>query len=88
MPLYYIRHACDGQARQSSQAVELPDLTEASAYALSAAPLFRDLIPGERRQCAFEVRDPSEGWRLKMELALCLEASEPASDDVDGGLLE
>jgi hypothetical protein len=88
MPLYYMQHECDGHARQSSRAVELPDLVEASAYALSAVPLFRDLIPGERRQCALEVQDPSEGWRLKIELVLCLEASEPATNDIDGGLLE
>jgi len=83
MPLYYIEHACNGHTDQHRPGVELADFAEASA----TARLFRDLVPGERRECAFEVRDASDGWRLKMNLSLCLDSPEPATDDFDGGLL-
>jgi hypothetical protein len=88
MPLYYIEYECNGHTEQSSNGVELADFAEAAAYALSAAPLFHDLIPGERRGCAFDVRNPSDGWRLKIALEVCLESPEPVTDDIDGGLLE
>ena len=86
MPLYYIEHECNGHTECSSEGVDLTDFAEASAYALSAAPLLHDLVPGERRECTCEVRD-AEGWRLKMALEVCLDSPEPATEDVDGGLL-
>ena len=86
MPFYYIDHECNGHTEQSP-GIELADFAAAGAYALSAARLFHDLVPGERRECAFEVREPSGGWRLKIELALWLDAAEPATSDVDGGFL-
>jgi hypothetical protein len=86
MPLYYIEHECNGQTERSSQRVDRADFAEAGAYALSAAPLLHDLVPGERRECTCEVRD-ADGWRLKMVLAVCLDSPESATDDVDGGLL-
>jgi len=67
MPLYYIEHECNGQTERSSEGVDLTDFAEAGGYALSAAPL-HDLLPGERRECACEVRD-ADGWRLKMVLS-------------------
>ena len=87
MPLYYIEHECNGRTKRTSQGVDRADFAEAGAYALSAAPLLHDLVPGERRECTCEVRD-AEGWRLKMALAVCLDPPEPATEDVDGGLLE
>jgi hypothetical protein len=88
MPLYYIEYECNGHTERSFKGVDHADFAEAAAYALSAAPLFQDLIPGERRECAFDVRDASEGWRLKIALAVCLDSPEPVTDDIDGGLLE
>ena len=73
MPLYYIEHECNGQTERSSEGVDCADFAEASAYALSAAPLLHDLVPGERRECTCEVRD-ADGWRLKMALAVCLDS--------------
>jgi hypothetical protein len=86
MPFYYIDRECNGHTEQSS-GVELADFAAAGAYALSAARLFHDLLPGERRECAFEVRELSGGWRLKLELGLCLDVAEPATSDVDGGCI-
>jgi len=71
MPLYYIEHGCNGHTEQSPESVELAGFVEVSAYAVFSAWLFYDLIPGERRECAFVVRDASEGWRLKINLSLC-----------------
>ena len=88
MPLYYIEYECNEHSEQSSNGVDLANFAEAAAYAVSAAPLFHDLIPGERRGCAFDVRDASEGWRLKIALEVCLDSPEPVNDDIDGGLLE
>jgi hypothetical protein len=88
MPLYDIEYECNGHTERSFKRVDLADFAEAAAYALSAAPLLQDLIPGERRECAFEVRDASEGWRLKIGLEVCLDSPEPATDDIDGGLLD
>ena len=87
MPLYYIEHACNGHTDQHHHGVELADFAEASAYAVSTARLFHDLVPGERRECGFEVRDASDGCRLKMELSLCLDPPRIGDDDVDSGLL-
>src|SRR5829696_4041119 len=38
-------------------------------------------------QCALSVRDESQGWRLKIDLSLCLEKRDPASDALDTGAL-
>lgn len=89
MPVYDIRNECNGRTEQSHEGVELADFAAAGAYALSSARPFRDLaVPGERRKCAFEVRDASEGLRLRMELSVSLDSAEPATDDLDGGLPE
>jgi hypothetical protein len=88
MPLYDIEYECNGHIEQRSKGVDLADFAEAAAYAVSAAPLFRDLIPGERRECAFDVRNSSDGWSLKIALAVCLDSAQPVTDYIDGGLLE
>ena len=88
MPLFYIEYECNGHSEQSSNGVDLADFAEAAAYAVSAAPLFHDLIPGERRGCALEVSDASDGCRLKIALEVCLDLPKSVSDDIDGGLLE
>jgi hypothetical protein len=49
MSLYDIEQECNGHATQSPQHIELADIAEAGACAVSAARLFRDLVPGERR---------------------------------------
>ena len=88
MPRFQIERQCNGHTDlHQGGAVELVDLAHAGAHAVAAAPEFHDLVPGERRECAFEVRDSLEGWRLKIELVLCLEPPERA-DGLDTGLLE
>jgi hypothetical protein len=87
MPVYYINHECNGHRERCPRVVELGDFAEASAYALSRARFFQDLVPGESRECAFEVRDAATGLSLKLELSFCLECPGPATEDVDGGLL-
>jgi hypothetical protein len=70
------------------EGVELGSVEQAGAHALAAAPqMFNDLLPGERRECALSVRDESQGWRLKIDLSLCLEKRDPASDALDTGAL-
>ena len=87
MPCFQIERQCNGHTEQDRRnIVELADFAQAGAYALASAPVFHDLVPGERRECAFAVRD-SEGWLLNMELVLCLEAPERA-DGLDTGVLE
>ena len=66
MPIYHIEHECNGHTEQSPHGVELASLAEVTAYAIATARLFQDLIPGERRDCAFKVRGTSEGSRLNI----------------------
>jgi len=88
MPRFFIDHHCNSHAARDLSGVELASLEQAGAHALSAAPqVFANLIPGERRECALEVRDGSQGWLLKIDLAVCLEERDPAPDPLDTGLL-
>jgi hypothetical protein len=55
--------------------VELDSVEQAGAHALAAAPqMLNDLMPGE-------------GWRLKIDLSLCLEKRDSASEALDTGAL-
>jgi len=82
------RLSLHGHTAQDCEGVELDSVEQAGAHALAAAPqMFNDLMPGERRECGFSVRDESQGWRLKIDLSLCLEKRDPASDALDTGAL-
>jgi len=88
MPRFFIDHHCNGHEAQDGEGVELDSLEQAGAYALAAAPqIFKDLIPGEKHECAFAVRDEARGWRLNIDLTLCLEARDPSPDVLDTGEL-
>ena len=88
MPRFLIDSHCNGHTAQDCEGVELDSVEHAGAHALAAAPqMFNDLMPGERRECGFSVRDESQGWRLKIDLSLCLEKRDPASDALDTGAL-
>jgi hypothetical protein len=88
MPRFFIDHHCNGHTARDLDGVELDSVDQAGAYAVgSAAQVFRALVPGERRECAFEVRDDAEGWLLKIDLTLCLEQQDRAPDPLDTGLL-
>jgi hypothetical protein len=66
MPRFLIDYHCNGHTAQDCEGVELDSVEQAGAHALATAPqMFNDLMPGERRECAFSVRDESQGWRLK-----------------------
>ena len=87
MPRFFIDHHCNGHTTSVTNGVELDSVEQAGAYAVATAPqVFKDLVPGERRECAFEVRD-EEGWRLTIDLTLCLEERDAAPDALDTGLL-
>ena len=74
MSRFFIDHHCNGHTARDREGVELDSIEQAGSYALAAAPqLFKDLIPGERRECALAVTDESQGWRLNINLTLCLE---------------
>jgi hypothetical protein len=88
MPRFIIDYQCNGHVARNSEGVELDSVEQAGAYALATNPqLFNGLILGEQRECAFEVRDESHGWRLKIDLTLCLDERAPAPDPLDTGLL-
>jgi hypothetical protein len=73
MPRFLIDYHCNGHTAQDCEGVEFGSVEQAGAHALAAAPqMFNDLLPGERRECALSVRDESQGWRLKIDLSLCL----------------
>jgi hypothetical protein len=88
MQRFFIDHHCNGHTARDLDGVELDSVEEAGAYAVgSSAQVFRALVPGERRKCAFEVRDDAEGWLLKIDLTLCLEQQDRQPDPLDTGLL-
>jgi hypothetical protein len=88
MSRFFIDHHCNGHIARDCEGVEFDSVEQAGSYALAAAPqMFKDLIPGEKRECAFAVRDESQGWRLHIDLTLCLEERDPATDALDTGLL-
>ena len=88
MPRFLIDYHCNGHTAQDCEGVELGSVEQAGAHALATVPqMFNDLLPGERRDCALSVRDESQGWRLKIDLSLCLEKRDPASDAIDTGAL-
>ena len=88
MPRFYIDHHCNRHTARDLNGVELDNVEQAAAYAIASAPqVFTDLVLGEQRECAFEVRDDTQGWRLKIDLTLCLEERDPVPDPLDTGLL-
>jgi len=88
MPRFYIDRHFNGHTARDLDGVELDSVEQAGAYAIGAAPqVFNGLVPGEERQCAFEVRDESQGWLLKIGLTLCLDERDSAPDALDTGLL-
>ena len=75
MPRFLIDYHCNGHTAQDCEGVELDSVEQAGAHALAAAPqMLNDLMPGE-------------GWRLKIDLSLCLEKRDSASEALDTGAL-